>query len=70
MTQKSLFENITKIRDLDALLVVLDSQKQVTSEVQRNLALVKKYLPQSIPYYLVMNKMDLCFNRKRLQETV
>lgn len=52
------------------VLLVADCNKRVDSSFQKHIDMLRDACPASTSFFLVLNKMDLCFNRRRLTDIV
>lgn len=56
--------------NLNTLLFVVDANKKIDSSISTHLQLLSQKYNNTFSYYLILNKMDLCFNRRKLNDTL
>lgn len=66
---KIAFKTLQK-EQIDSLLFVVDCNRKIDSQLQRQLTFLQENHSSNLSCFLVFNKMDLCFNRRRLSAVV
>lgn len=46
--------------------IVIDGTKNISTEILRNLEIITKKFGHEFEFFLIVNKMDLCYNRRKL----
>ena len=54
----------------DVILIVLDCNKKISKEVLKLINLLNKKKTRNMDFILVLNKIDLCYNRRKLVDLI
>lgn len=55
---------------INLIAIVIDPNKSFTSTTLKHFEIVKNKFGINSDFILIMNKMDLCFNRRKLNDLV